>query len=200
MSADVSPVPVRGAVSTAPRKVVVLREEVRADGREADGAPLVRVAAAAVLANPYAGRPFQDDLGAVVAASAEVGAHLGGLACDALDGPVASYGKGAIVGTAGEQEHAVAWLTSTFGDALREAIGGGRAWIPSVTKRGGPGAVLDVPLAHRHEIWVRSHYDAVTVAVPDAPGPDEVVVVVAVANRGRLNARLGGLSADEVEP
>ena len=85
-----------------------------------------------------------------------------------------------------------------FGNAFRDAIGGGEAWITSVDQtRRAAGAVIDVPLAFKDEIWVRSHYDAIEVRVPDAPHPDEIVVIAAVANRGRINARVGGMTVAE---
>jgi Amino acid synthesis len=144
------------------RKLVVHLEEVRAEGGRGDaGGPLRKVAALAVVPNPYAGRPWS-----------------GGLD--------------------GEQEHANACITGVFGDALREAVGGGKAWLPSVTKRVPAGAAVDIPVCYRDAIWVRSHYDAVTVAVPDAPLAGELVVGLALTNRGRLNARLGGLAKEEV--
>ncbi len=108
---------------------------------------------------------------------------------------VESYGKGAVVGLSGEQEHGIALITTPFGDALRQAIGGGRAWISSFSKRAAPGASIDVPLAHKDALYVRSHYDGITVHLPDAPLPDEVAIVAAFASRGRLNHRLGGLDA-----
>ncbi len=112
--------------------------------------------------------------------------------------PVESYGKAALVGVAGEQEHAVACTIGAFGTSVRDAVGGGASqWISSVTKRCGPGTAVDVPLASTEDIWVRSHYDGFTVSVPDAPGPDEIVVIVAVASRGRLNARVGGRTLAE---
>jgi hypothetical protein len=82
--------------------------------------------------------------------------------------------------------------------AALEAVGGGRAWLPSVTKRVPAGASVDIPVCFKDAIWVRSHYDAVTVAVPDAPLAGELVVGLALTNRGRLNARLGGLAKEEV--
>lgn len=174
-------------------------EEVRAAaGRLDDGGPLRKVAACAVVGNPLAGKGFVADLGELVEASEMLGTALGKQAVELLGGPVASYGKAGIAGIAGEQEHANAMLTSTFGDAFRAAIGGGRAWISSATKVGVPGCVIDVPLAYKDEIWVRSHYDAVEVRLPGAPLPDEIVVIVAVANRGRINARLGGMSVADV--
>ena len=82
---------------------------------------------------------------------------------------------------------------------MRKAVGGGKAWVPSSGKRGGPGTPIDVPLAHKDALYVRSHYDTVTATFGDAPGPDEVVILFAFATRGRLHARLGGLQAKDIE-
>jgi hypothetical protein len=180
------------------RKVFSQVEEVRASAGQADeGGPLRRVAVCAVLANPYAGRGYVQDLSGLIEASGEIGTLLGKESARLLEDPVESYGKAGLVGTDGEQEHVNAAVTSTFGNAFREAIGGGEAWITSVTKPATAGAVIDVPLAYKDEIWVRSHYDALEVRVPDAPHPDEIVVIAAVANRGRLNARVGGMTSAE---
>jgi len=81
---------------------------------------------------------------------------------------------------------------------VRDALGGGKAWISSSGKRGAPGAAIDVPLAHKDALYVRSHYDTMTLAFADAPGPREIVVIFAVATRGRLHARLGGLKAADI--
>lgn len=181
------------------RKLFSQVEEIRSSAGEPDGqGPLRRVALCAVLTNPYAGRGYVTDLSGVIDASGEIGELLGTEAARLLGDPVQSYGKGGLVGTAGEQEHVNAAVTSVFGNAFREAIGGGRAWISSVTKSATAGAVIDIPLAYKDEIWVRSHYDALEVRVPDAPHPDEIVVIAAVANRGRLNARVGGMTSAEV--
>ena len=182
------------------RKIIVYLEEVCAEGgRSDDGGPLRKVAALAVIQNPYATRPWSADLGELVNDSSQLAELLVGRACTALSAPVESYGKGAIVGTAGEQEHANACLTSVFGDAFRQGIGGATAWLPSVTKRGAPGTSLDIPICYKDAIWVRSHYDAVTVSIGDAPLEDEILVGLAVANRGRINARLGGLRKEEAK-
>ena len=181
------------------RKIVTVTEEVRADGGRPDGPPLRKAAVAVVLQNPYAGKPYSDDLSALVEPSAELGKLIGERCVEALGEPVESHGKGVMVGTAGEQEHGNAVKTTTFGNPFREAFGGGRAWLPSTTKRCAPGAQIDVPLCFKDEIWVRSHYDTITLFVPDAPAPDEIVLIGAVASRGRLNARLGGMTKDEAE-
>jgi len=183
--------------STSIRKTWLIVEETRTSGgRDDAGGPLRKVAACAVITNPYAGRGYVEDLSSLVEQSGPLGAELGKLAQEALGGAAESYGKAAIAGTAGEQEHANACLTTVFGDALRNAVGGAVAWISSTSKIAGPAASIDVPLAFKDELWVRSHYDAIEVCVPDAPLPDEIVVIAALANRGRLNARLGGMSRE----
>jgi hypothetical protein len=179
------------------RKIVTLVEEVRLEGGRSDGEPLLKAATAVVLRNPYAGRPFSEDLSELVEPSAELGTLIGERCAAALGVPVQSHGKAVAVGTAGEQEHGNAVKTTTFGDPFRKAFGGGRAWLPSTTKRCAPGASIDVPLCFKDEIWVRSHYDTITVTVGDAPAPDEIVLVGAVASRGRLSARLGGKTMEE---
>ena len=182
------------------RKVVVLSEELWSEGGVGapDGVPLRKAAAAAVVVNPYFDRPFSARLDEIVEPSAELGALLGAKAAEALGGmAVESYGKAALVGTGGEQEHAVAIKTSVFGDAFRVAIGGATAWLPSVSKRCAPGASVDVPLCFKDEVWVRSHYDAITMTIADAPAADEIVLVVGVASGARLHARLGGLSRED---
>lgn len=186
------------AHEVAIRKVFSQVEEVRnSAGRTDEGGPLRRVAVCAVLKNPYAGAGYVEDLSALIEASEQIGTLVGKEAARLLDAPVESYGKAGLVGTDGEQEHINAALTSIFGNAFRDAIGGGDAWITSVTKPAVAGTTIDVPLAYKDEVWVRSHYDALEVRIPDAPHPDELVVIAAVANRGRLNARVGGMTVDE---
>ncbi|MFF5979467.1 amino acid synthesis family protein [Streptomyces olindensis] len=180
------------------RKTFAQIEETRlVAGRTDDQGPLRKVAVCAVVKNPYAGRGYVADLSEIVEASKEIGTWLGEEAVRLLGGTPQSYGKGGVVGTDGEQEHINAAVTSTFGNALRDAIGGGKAWITSVTKAAASDVTIDIPLAFKDEIWVRSHYDAITVHIPDAPHPDELVVIAAVANRGRINARVGGMTVAE---
>lgn len=177
------------------RKIVVLLDEaLRSPTGFRDGPPLRKVAACAVLRNPFSGDRYVEDLTSLIEASAQLGSLLGLRCVEALQAPVESYGKAGLVGVNGEQEHVHAALTSVFGDAFRTAVGGGKAWISSTKKVSGVGASIDVPLAFKDEIWVRSHYDAVTVTIPDAPLPDEMVVIAAVANRGRISARVGGMT------
>jgi len=180
------------------RKLLTCSEETRTEGGRGDGRPLRKAAAIAVIANPYAGRPYSVELDAITDHGEELGALLARAAMAELGGPAESYGKAALAGLAGEQEHAVACTIGPFGTAVRDGVGGGASqWISSVSKRCSPGSPVDVPLASTEDIWVRSHYDAFTVVAPDAPLPDEIAVIVAVASRGRLNARVGGRTLTE---
>ncbi len=157
-----------------------------------------RVAAVAVVENPYAGR-YVEELKPMIDGSVVLGKELGALALSAFgDYEVQSYGKGGIVGMNGEQEHANALLTTAFANPIRDLVGGGDAWISSFTKKGGPGTPIDIPMNHKDEVYVRSHYDGMSLVLPDAPMPDEVAVIFCLANRGRLNARVGGLTHEEV--
>ncbi|MSQ69997.1 MAG: amino acid synthesis family protein [Betaproteobacteria bacterium] len=168
-------------------------------GQAADGAPLRKIVIAAAIHNPYAGK-FSRTLDRIVKPSPLLGTAFGERIRElAGAGGIQSYGKACLVGTAGEYEHGNAFLTSVFADPVRDAIGGGMSWVPSSGKRGGPGTAIDIPLAHKDALYVRSHYDTVTATFSDAPAPDEVVVIFAFATRGRLHARLGGLKAGEVK-
>ncbi len=168
-------------------------------GKLADGAPLRKYLLAAAIANPYAGQ-FSQALDLIVDDSVALGQEFA-RRVSALLGKdrIQGYGKAAVVGSAGEYEHGNAFLTSIFAEPVRDAVGGGKAWIPSSGKRGGPGTSIDIPLAHKDALYVRSHYDTVTALFADAPSPDEVVVAFAFASRGRLHARLGGLRAEDIQ-
>jgi hypothetical protein len=167
-------------------------------GQPADGPPVRRIVIAAAIANPYAGR-FSQELDEIVAKSAELGHEFGRRAVEAAAGTaVQSYGKACVVGTLGEYEHGNAFLTQVFADPVRDAVGGGKSWVPSTGKVAAAGAVIDIPLAHKDALYVRSNYDTVSVGFGDAPRPDEVVVAFAFASRGRLHARLGGLAAADI--
>ena len=169
-------------------------------GKPADGEPVVKSVIGALVKNPYANGQFTQSLDDVVRNSPALAGEFGHRTMAAL-GNVApsSFGKACVVGMAGEYEHGNAFLTATFMDPLRDILGGGMAWVTSTGKRGGPGTSIDIPLAHRHALYVRSHYDTVTVAFPDGPAPDEILVLFAAATRGRLHARLGGLAAADAK-
>ena len=171
--------------------------EIRHDGGEV-GDILMKAAAGVIIRNPFAGK-FVSELADLMAPSAAIGHALGARAAALLGGkPVESYGKGGIAGTSGEQEHVVACITTIFGDPLREQVGGGKAWISSVSKVAAAGTAIDIPLAHKDELYIRSHYDAVTFSVPDGPRPDELLICVAVASGGRVHQRSGGKSVADL--
>jgi hypothetical protein len=172
------------------RKSLLLRETVTSEmGRAADR-PIVRAVAMAVIGNPFAGR-YVDDLTALFEAGRAIGEQLMPDLIRLLSQSPISYGKGAIVGVAGEFEHGGACIHPMLGKPMRAAVGGGKSVIPSNVKVAACGAGLDVPLGHKDDPWSFDHFDTVTVSMPDAPKPDEIVVVLAVADGGRLHPRCG---------
>ena len=173
-------------------------QEIRHDGG-APGTPLIKAVAGVIIRNPFAGA-YTADLSLLTAPSAAIGHALGKRAVDLLGGrPAESYGKGGIAGVAGEQEHVVACVTTTFGNPLREQVGGGAAWISSATKVASAGTAIDIPLAHKDELYIRSHYDAITFCVPDGPRPDEILICVAAATGPRVHHRVGGMTVADLE-
>lgn len=160
--------------------------------------PLVKVAVGVVIRNPFSGNDFQQDLSPLTAPSRGLGIELGRRAQELLGGrSVESYGKGGVAGIDGEQEHVVACVTSIFGDGFRDAIGGGKAWISSVTKVSTAGTTIDIPLAFKDEVYVREYYDAISFHVDEAPKADELLICVAVSSGPRPWARVGGLTKKE---
>jgi Amino acid synthesis len=183
------------------RKIVVTVEETRHEmGKEIDP-PTRKAVAAAVIKNPFAGL-YVEDLERLMEIGEELGGLLGEKAVAALGvepGEIESYGKAAIVGEKGEWEHAAAILHPRLGKPLRAAVEKGAALVPSAKKLGGLGTAIDVPLGHKDAAFVRSHFDAVEIRIPDAPRGDEIVVAVAVTDSGRPLARVGGLQKNEIK-
>jgi hypothetical protein len=172
------------------RKTLLLRETVTSDMGQVANRPVVRAVAMAVIDNPIAGR-YVEDLTALFEAGRTVGEQLMPDLVRLLpQGPV-SYGKGAIVGINGEFEHGGACIHPMLGKPMRAAVGGGKAVIPSNVKVAACGASLDVPLSHKDDSWSFDHFDTITVSMPDAPKPDEIVLVMVVADGGRLHPRCG---------
>jgi hypothetical protein len=182
------------------RKMFTVVEDINSEAGIPSDTPLRKVAVVAIVKNPFAGKGYESDLSALTEASIAIGKDMAERAAQAM-APYspASYGKGGVAGLDGEQEHVVAMLTTVYGNEMREAIGGGTAWISSFTKRAAPGQVIELPLAHKDALYVRSHYDGMSILLADAPLPDELALICCYANRGRLNARVGGLAADEVK-
>jgi len=181
------------------RKIIVWVEETHREAGQTIAPPTRKAVAVAVIANPFAGR-FVQDLTPLMDIGAELGALLGARCVAALGitpEQAQSYGKAAMVGEAGELEHAAAILHPKLGAPLRLAVGGGAALVPSAKKIGGPGQSLDVPLGHKDAAYVRSHFDGIEVRLNDAPRADEILVAVAVTDTGRPLARVGGLTHAE---
>ena len=183
------------------RKLVVQVDETRIEMGKAVTPATRRALAMAVIANPCAGR-YVENLDELIAIGEELGGLLGSKCVEALGiqpGQAQSYGKGAIVGEAGELEHAAAILHPKLGAPLRKAVEKGAALVPSAKKQGGLGSAIDVPLGHKDAAFVRSHFDAIEARVGDAPRANEIVVAVAVTASGRPLARVGGLQVSEIE-
>lgn len=182
------------------RKLLVSVEETRMEmGREISP-PIRRAIAAMVLHNPFAGR-YVEDLSELIEAGATLGGELAERAVAALGiagDQVHSFGKAAIVGEAGELEHAAALLHPKMGAPVRSALGRGPALIPSAKKRGGPGTSIDIPLGHKDAAFVRSHFDAIEARVADAPMRDEILLCLALTTGGRPLPRIDGLTTDQI--
>lgn len=188
-------------MSAVIRKIVTVVEETLMEGGRDVSPPTRRAAAIAVIENPFAGK-FVDNLEPLIAMGEELGELLATKAVAALgiEGSKAqSYGKAAAVGENGELEHAAAILHPKMGAPVRKVLGKGAALIPSSKKRGGLGAVLDIPLGHKDAAFVRSHFDGMEVQINDAPRANEIMVAVAVTDSGRPLPRVGGLTLDEIK-
>jgi hypothetical protein len=172
------------------RKTVLLRETINADGTGKACRPITRVAAIAVIRNPFAGA-FADDLSQLFDMGGQLGERLMAEAVGMLAGPPVSYGKAAIVGIAGDLEHGGAMIHPKLGKPMRAAVGGGAALIPSNAKVAAMGTTIDLPLGHKDEAWSFDHFDTMTVMVADAPRADEIVLCMAVADGPRPHPRVG---------
>jgi hypothetical protein len=172
------------------RKITTTREVVFSELGVKAPMPVVRAVGMAVITNPFAGR-FVDDLRPLFEAGAMLGERLMPDLVKLLGGPAVSYGKRALVGVDGEMEHGGACVHPMLGKLMRAAIGGGKAVISSNVKVAAAGAILDVPLGHKDDSWSFAHFDTITVSVADAPRPNEILVVMAIADGGRLANRCG---------
>jgi hypothetical protein len=182
------------------RKRVTIVEDIFHEGGPVARTPYRRAAILSVIKNPFAGRfveeivGFSDDL-------KPLGLEMAKALIAALGGDpklIEGYGKGAIVGEAGEVEHGALWH-APGGYAMREALGGAKAIVPSAKKVAGPGARLDVPITHIDASYVRSHFDAIEVGIADAPRADEMLLVLAMTTGARVHNRAGGLKASEIK-
>ena len=182
------------------RKFATVVEEVFHEGGPLAATPLKQGACLAVVRNPYAGR-YVPDILPLMKELEPLGLEMARRLIAALGvapAAIEAYGKGAIVGSAGELEHGALWH-APGGYGMREVLGGTKAIVPSSKKVGGVGARLDVPLAHINAAYVRSHFGAMEVGLPDAPKADEIVYILTMATGPRVHARAGGLQASEIK-
>lgn len=176
------------------RRLLVIKDKISFEGGAPAVVPVTRIAACVVIANPLASI-VTDDLGILVPFGAELGDYLVREAVNALHAPVISYGKGAIVGTLGDIEHAAAIIHPRMGKPMRDVVGGGQAIIPSNVKIGAAGASIDIPLGHKDDVWSFDQIDTMTITVPGAPRPNEIVVIAVVADGGRPRPRVSKAGA-----
>lgn len=176
------------------RKIVCYTEEIRIEGGKAAARPMTMYGVAAVLANPWAGRGFVEDLQPEIRTLAPV---LGELLTSAIlrqagsGDAIEGYGKAAVVGTAGEVEHASALIhTLRFGNFYRKAVGA-KSYLSFTNVRGGPNCSIAIPMMHKHDEGMRSHYLTLQFAINDAPAPDEIIVALGASVGGRPHHRIG---------
>ena len=182
------------------RKRVIVVEEIFHEGGPMATKPLRRAAALVVIRNPFAGK-YVDAIAGFMEDLNPLGLEMANTLVAALGGDpkaIEGYGKGAIVGKAGELEHGALWHVPG-GYAMREVLGGAKAIVASTKKVGGPGTRLDVPITHVNASYVRSHFDAMEVGVADAPRADEVLLALVMTTGARVHARVGGLKASEIK-
>jgi hypothetical protein len=182
------------------RKRLLTVEEIFHEGGPVAVPPLRRAAAISVIANPFAGR-YVPEIAFFMKTLEPLGLEMAGALVRALGGDsavVQGYGKGAIVGAAGELEHGALWHVPG-GYAMRAVLGDAKAIVPSAKKVGGPGTRLDVPVTHINASYVRSHFDAMEVGVPDGPRADELALVLVMTTGARIHARVGGLAAADIK-
>ena len=172
------------------RKTALFKEVITSGGDGQACSPIVRVASAVVFRNPFAGQTA-DDLSQLFDIGGMIGEQVMAEAVANLGSAPVSYGKAALVGTAGDLEHGGACIHPKLGKPMRAALGGGKALIPSNAKVAAAGAAIDIPLGHKDEAWSFDHFDTMTVMIGDAPRPDEIAVFVAIADGGRPNPRVG---------
>lgn len=181
------------------RKIVTLVEEIHHEFGPAPEVPLRRVAAIAVIKNPFSGA-YHADIAGFMEDLKPLGLQMAQKGLAALGGDksvVQGYGKGSIVGLDGELEHGALWHVPG-GYAMRELLGDAAAIVPSTKKVGAVGARLDVPITHINASYVRSHFDAIEVGLNDAPRADELAFVLVMTTGARIHARVGGLDAKDI--
>ena len=186
-------------VEFALRKTLTFIEEIHHDGGPPPAMPRRRAAIVALVRNPFAGR-YEPDLQSAMDALKPLGLMMTDRLIEAMGGldGIDGYGKAAMAGEGGELEHTALWHVPG-GYAMRARLGEAKAIVPSAMKQGGVGTRIDVPLGHINAAYVRSHFDAMEVGLPDGPKADELLFALAMTRGPRIHNRMGGLAAEDVQ-
>jgi hypothetical protein len=184
------------------RKTASFTETTFIEGGRRAETPGLMAAAAAVIINPWAGRGFVEDLRPEILGYAPaLGDMLVPMLLQLLGGgdKVEAYGKAAVCGVNGEVEHASGFIhTLRFGNKFRQAVDG-KSYLSFTNRRGGPGSSIQIPMMHKLDEGLRSHYLTLEFSIADAPGPDEIVVAIGGATGGRAHPRIGNRYLDMEE-
>lgn len=184
------------------RKIVHYVEETHREGGKQADKPILMIAAAAIIKNPWAGKGFVENLRPeILDCAPPLGEDLTRriLQLAGSGDAVEAYGKSAVVGIDGEVEHASAMIhTLRFGNHLRTAVDA-KSFLSFANTRGGPGAPIQIPLMHKHDAGMRSHYLTIDLRISDAPFPDEIIVAFGVSTGGRAHPRIGDRYQDMAE-
>lgn len=181
------------------RKTMIFIEDIHHEGGPPPALPRRRAAIVAIVKNPFAGG-YVEDLQSAMDDLKPLGLMMTDRLIEAMGGlkGIDGYGKAGLAGEAGELEHTALWHVPG-GYAMRERLGEAKAIVPSAMKVGGTGTRIDVPLGHINAAYVRSHFDAMEVGVPDGPRADELLFALAMSRGGRIHNRMGGLAAEDVK-
>ncbi len=181
------------------RKLVTSVEETYHEGGPISDVPVKRASILAIIENPFAGR-FEEDIQGFMDDLKPLGLDMSKKLVKLLGGAdqIQGYGKGAIIGEAGELEHGALWH-APGGYAMRDQLANSNAIVPSTKKVAGVGARLDVPITHVNASYVRSHFDAMEVGVNDAPRANEMALVLVMSTGPRVHSRSGGLEASQIK-
>ncbi len=181
------------------RKTVISVEEVFHEGGPVADKPLLRGSVLAIIENPFSGK-YVEEIQSFMEVLKPLGLEMATKLAAALGGAdkIEGYGKGAIVGAAGEVEHGALWH-APGGYAMRELLGDAKAIVPSTKKVGGVGARLDIPITHTNASYVRGHFDAMEVGCNDAPKAGEMALALVMSTGARIHNRAGGLDAADIK-
>ncbi|MDF1715288.1 MAG: amino acid synthesis family protein [Antarcticimicrobium sp.] len=181
------------------RKTMIFIEDIHHEGGPPPAQPRRRAAILALVKNPFAGG-YTEDLQSAMEDLKPLGLMMTDRLIEAMGGieGIDGYGKAGLAGEGGELEHTALWHVPG-GYAMRARLGAAKAIVPSAMKVGGPGTRIDIPLGHINAAYVRSHFDAMEVGLPDGPRADELLFALAMSRGGRIHHRMGGLQVEDVK-